>query len=663
MNDAYKKWQEDKNFIIDNDHLKEKSYIFSSFPTANKYGFQTGNIRPLLYGDVLSRYERLLNKNVLYPVGFNTLAESSFIESRKSANVLNDNLAKTFLNQMLKLGIGVNDQKIMDMRHDEYLSNLQLDFIELYDRGYIEYKNTIGYQDNKSKKIYDYMVKPEESTKIQFKGFVLKCGSIIDDVIKDINKLNIEDDVKEKLIAAFDGRDTLLIELETSIGTKLNISFENPWMIGGVTYILLNPDFIDVMPLCDSNEVLNIKSYIEKKDQLYVYSGNYCTNPLTGNKIPILISDMNKSPIYAGNPFINSDDRLFASNEGFEIIDILDDDGLLINSDFLNGMIEKEANLAITLAFTDGGLAQSKKEYFHKDILLSSTDPFGALFPFLNDDGKLYSLRDFLPLSFSVQFRPILNEKCDVPGSIMSGTINSLFTIGMAPILAILYDEIGSNESMFSKIAIDEFIDWGEIKQLSVSEDIIYAGILMPIIINNIIRREAPFTPRLIKNVKIIKDTYDKDHNNIKRSNNNMLDFDLLCESYSPDAIRAYFMMGKIDDDFIYDEDILKEIDEFVKRITITVLNPTYVSENKLDYEFFNLENKSKMYLNENRVSDYARLVLEFSNNIILNNKLTEEQLLSYLSVIYPLMPYLSEESYSRLFDSKYSIINEGWPC
>ena len=283
MNDAYKKWQEDKNFIIDNDHLKEKSYIFSSFPTANKYGFQTGNIRPLLYGDVLARYERLLNKNVLYPVGFNTLAESSFIESRKSANVLNDNLAKTFLNQMLKLGIGVNDQKIMDMRHDEYLSNLQLDFIELYDRGYIEYKNTIGYQDNKSKKIYDYMVRPEDSTKIQLKGFVLKCGSVIDDVMKNINQLNIEEDIKERLINAFDGRDTLLIELETSIGTKLNISFENPWMIGGVTYILLNPDFIDVMPLCDPNEVLNIKSYIEKKDQLYVYSGNYCTNPLTGN--------------------------------------------------------------------------------------------------------------------------------------------------------------------------------------------------------------------------------------------------------------------------------------------------------------------------------------------------------------------------------------------
>jgi len=663
MNDAYKKWQEEKNFIIDNDHLKEKCFIFSSFPTANKYGFQTGNVRPLIYGDVIARYERLLNKNVLYPVGFNTLAESSFIESRKSANVLNDNISKTFLNQMLKLGIGVNDQKIMDMRHDEYLSNLQLDFIELYERGYIEYKNTIAYQDTKSKKIYDYMVKTEDSTKIQFKGFVLKCGMIINDVIKDIRNLNLDDDIKEKLIDAFDGRDTLDIELETSIGTKLNISFENPWVIGGVTFILLNPDFLDVIPLCDPNELLNIKSYISKRDQLYVYSGNYCTNPLTGNKIPILISDMHNQSIYPGNPYLSDDDRLFALSEGFEVINIKDENGLLINSDFLNGMIEKEANLAITLAFTEGGLAESKKEYFHKDILLSSNDPFGALFPFLSDDDKLYSLKDYLPLSFSVQFRPVLNEKCDIPGNIMSGTINSLFTIGMAPILAILYDEIGSNESMFSKIAIDEFIDWGTIKQLSISEDIIYQGILMPIILNNIIRKEAPFTPKLVKNVKIIKDTYDKNHDNIKRANNNMLDIDKLCDKYSPDSIRAYFMLSKIDDDFIYDEDILKEIDEFIKKISITILNPTYVSENKLDYEFFDLENKSKMYLNDNRVNDYAKLVLEFSNNIILNHQLKEEQLLSYLSVIYPLLPYLSEESYSRLFDSKYSIINEGWPC
>ena len=145
LNNAYKKWQEEKNFIIDNDHLKEKSFVFSCLPTANKFGFQTGKIRPVLYGDILSRFERMLNKNVLFPVGYNTLAETSFLESRKTSNLLNDDISNAFLNQMLKLGIGVNDQKIMDMRHEEYLSNLQLDFIELYERGYIEYKNTFVY--------------------------------------------------------------------------------------------------------------------------------------------------------------------------------------------------------------------------------------------------------------------------------------------------------------------------------------------------------------------------------------------------------------------------------------------------------------------------------------------------------------------------------------
>lgn len=662
MKDAYKKWQEEKNFIIDNDHLKEKSFVFSSFPTANKIGFQSGKVRPLLIGDLVSRFERLLNKNVLFPVGFNTLAETSFLESRKQSNLLTDDISNAFLNQMLKLGIGVNEQKIMDMRHDEYLSNLQLDFIELYERGYIEYKTINAYQDKKSKKIYDYMVRPENSSLIKTKGFVLKCGQVINDVIKNINELNIDDSIKNDLIGAFDGRNILEVSLDTSVGSKLNIGLENPWMLGSITYILLNPDFIDVTKYIDPNEILNINSYIENRDSLYVYSGNYCTNPLTGNEIPILISDMKSAPIYSGSPFINDDDRLFAINEGFEIIDILDEDGILINSDFINGMIKNEANLAITLAFTDMGLAIEKKEYFHKEILLSSTDPFGALFPFLEDDDKLYSLKDFLPFSFSVQFRPVLNEKCDVPGSIMQGTINSLFTIGMAPILSILYDELGSNESIFSKIASDEFIDWGEIKLLTVNSDMIYSSILMPIIINHIIRKESPFVPKLIKNVKIVKDTYDKNHDSIKRSNNNMLDFDKLCEKYSPDAIRTYFLMNDTKQDFIYDENVLAEVNKFINDISVTILNPVYTKEKKLEYEFFDFENKTKMYLMENKVTEYVKMVLNFSNDIILKNHLTEEQLLSYLAIIYPLMPYLAEESYERLFDAKYSIVNEGWP-
>ena len=45
---------------------------------------------------------------------------------------------------MLKLGIGVNQSKLMNMRHDEYLSNLQLDFIDLYKKGYLSESAAYG---------------------------------------------------------------------------------------------------------------------------------------------------------------------------------------------------------------------------------------------------------------------------------------------------------------------------------------------------------------------------------------------------------------------------------------------------------------------------------------------------------------------------------------
>ena len=73
--ELYLKWQKDNNFSMDKDRLKEKLYLFSSIPNANSYGFQNGKIREIMYADVLLKYQRLQNKNVLFPLGFNTLCQ------------------------------------------------------------------------------------------------------------------------------------------------------------------------------------------------------------------------------------------------------------------------------------------------------------------------------------------------------------------------------------------------------------------------------------------------------------------------------------------------------------------------------------------------------------------------------------------------------------
>lgn len=663
MKDAYKKWQDDKNFIIDGDKLKGKSFVFSSFPTANKYGYQSGKVRPLIYGDIIARYERMLNKNVLYPVGFNTLAETSFIESRKASNMLTDDISNAFLNQMLKLGIGVNEQKIMDMRHEEYLSNLQMDFIELYERGFIVYKETTVYQDKKSKKIYDYMQAKPEYEPLKMKAFVLKCAGIIENVLNDIDELNISSDLKNSLKDAFDKKEVLRISLETEAGEDLIIMPDEPELLGGVTYIFLNPDLMDVMPYVSEDEIDNVREYIRNPEGMFVYSGNYCTNPLTGYQIPIFISQIHNQAVYTGNPASNEEDKLLADNEGFETIDIFDYNGLLIHSDFLNGLDKEEGRKEIFKGFIESGIAESKFIYEHTDILISSNDPFGALFPFLDDRGELYSLIDFLPYSFSVQFRPVLDEKCDIPGNPIPGTMNSLFVLGMAPILAPLYDELGTNEHIFSAFAEDEFMAWGSIKSLAIDDDMQYSLILMPIVLNNIIRTQLPNVPKIFNDIKLIPDTYDVNHENIQRSNNNMINIDELTEKFNPDAVRSYFMLSSIEDDFIFNIENLKELNTFIEALRIKVLNSTFVLENNLDFEFFEFENKSKILLEENEVIKYVNRIMRFSADIVLKERLTKDQMLTYLRVIYPILPFLSEEGYEELFNSKYSIINEGWPC
>jgi leucyl-tRNA synthetase len=83
----YQKWLDNRSFIVENDRLKDKSYVFSSFTRCDNYGFLDGNVRPYILADIYSRYLRMRDKNVLMPVGFNTLSAKSFIESKRSNNL------------------------------------------------------------------------------------------------------------------------------------------------------------------------------------------------------------------------------------------------------------------------------------------------------------------------------------------------------------------------------------------------------------------------------------------------------------------------------------------------------------------------------------------------------------------------------------------------
>ena len=131
----------------------------------------------------------------------------------------------------------------------------------------------------------------------------------------------------------------------------------------------------------------------------------------------------------------------------------------MINSDFLNGVRVEKAKDMLIDAFLDAGMCKVNTYYDKKEILVSSSDTLGALIPFLKDDNHIYSLKKHLPFEFSVQYRPILGSDVDVPGRVIDGSINHIFSTGMLPILSLIYDGIGGSSSLFSKETINMFLE------------------------------------------------------------------------------------------------------------------------------------------------------------------------------------------------------------
>ncbi len=660
-----KKWQQDKSFAIENDRLKKKSYIFTPFPKTNQYGFQNGDIRRYILCDALARYQRMQGKNVLFPTGCHSLCNTSFVENKKYSNLLNDDISKMYNSQMYRLGIGINEGKHIDMRHEEYLANLQQAFLDLYERGYIEYKECKAYYDKKKNKIFDFMNRPKEYQIITQRCFVIKIKDLLPEILQDIEQLDCQDEVHSLLMQALNPKKIMWLELGVSNGAMLSIRLDEPQYMGGISFIFLNPEYIDITQYVDINEYHSVFSYLEGNDEdaMFAFSGLYARNPLTGKEIPIFISTMFHQEIYLGIPGIDEDDQVLAEEQGLEMISILDH-GVLKNSDFLDNLSPEEAKETIFSAFTEAEMARIEVIYQNDEIILSSLDNFGPLFPFLEDKdtNEIYPLTGHLPYAFSSKLRPVLADNVDIVGTTMNGTINNLFTEGLCPILAMLYDNIGSIISIFSEEAIEEYISWNGIEYMLLDDKGIYSSLFMPMVFYRIIEKEKNrLLPKLFHKIELCSKTVDISFNDIKRSNNNLIDMDSILNKYSSDAIRCFSVSMELREPFIFDtyrlEDIHKEIMNLEQRLTETKEENATV-----DYALFNLIKEVNEALTNQCVIQYTKLIHGFIEEYVIPYGLSYHQTLVLLKLIYPLMPFLAEDLYAKLSKSKYSIINEDWP-
>jgi leucyl-tRNA synthetase len=649
-----KLWEKNKSFIIENDRIKPKKYIYTPFFRANSYGFNNADIRRLVASDVMARFYRFTYNNVLFPTGYNTLANTAFIENRRLNDVA-DNISDIFNNQMLRLGIGINPNKDINMNSKEYISLLQQAFIDLYKKNYIKYDNCECYYDKSNNKIFDRINKPSELPINNIKTFYLDISSVINDLIKKIDNLDCE--VKNEMINFLNPKEYLKITLSMSNGEELDIKMSDPELLGGISYILINPEHIDITHYIEPSEEESIIEFLNSDNGSdVVFTGLFAKNPLTGFDIPVFISPIYNESYHLGIPGVCDEDRELAISNELDIIEIMDGE-LLVESDFLSGYSREDARMMLIDAFLDAEMASVERVYEHNKILVSSLDSFGALFPFLEDKelNKIHSLEGYLPYAITDKLRAELDSSCDVIGMKMNGTINNLFIEGINPILSILYDDIGFVTSIFSNDAKKEYVNWNNIDYMCIKDNEFIYSLFMQIVFQTIIEKELNITFGNYSDIISTKNIIDNKGNEISKKNNNIIDFDKILNTYMSDSIRFYSLTSPLDEEFIFSNHSLFEIDEFTKRMHYLLL--TDFNSRKLDYIINNLLLNCKEHLENKNVCEYIQEILEFFKYDIRG--FNDEHALIISKLIYPICPFIAEEVYQKRFNGKYSIVNE----
>ena len=204
----------------------------------------------------------------------------------------------------------------------------------------------------------------------------------------------------------------------------------------GVTFMVLAPESEWVAKLTSASQKADVEAYLEqvlKKNERErmaakavtgVFSGSYAVNPLTGEEVPVWISEYVLAGYGTGAimavPAHDSRDYAFAKKFNLPIIPLIEGadvseesfdakEGIMMNSGFLNGLSVKEAIPAAIDYVEAHGIGHRKVNFRIRDAIFSRQRYWGEPFPVCYKDGIATPLpMEALPLTLPEidQYKP-----------------------------------------------------------------------------------------------------------------------------------------------------------------------------------------------------------------------------------------------------------------
>ncbi|MGN1002235.1 MAG: leucine--tRNA ligase [Oscillospiraceae bacterium] len=419
-----KVWDEKKPYAAVTGSDKPKFYGLVEFPYPSGEGLHVGHPRPYTAMDIVSRKKRMEGYNVLFPIGYDAFGlptENYAIKNKvHPAEVTKRNIAR-FTQQLKMLGYSFDWDRVVDTTDPKYYKWTQWIFLQLFKNG-LAYKTKMPVNWCTSCKC---VLANEEVVN----GVCERCGAPVvrkeksqwmlaitkyaQRLIDDLDDLDYIERVKIQQ-RNWIGRSTgAEVDFATTAGDTLTVFTTRPDTLFGATYMVMAPEHAFLAKWADKLENIDeVRAYQEAaarksdfertemaKDKTGVkLCGVRAINPVNGREIPIFISDYVLSSYGTGAimavPGHDDRDWEFAKKFGCEIIEVVaggdvtkeaytvkDESGILVNSEFLNGLTVKDAIPAMIRWLEEKGIGHEKVNYKLRDWVFSRQRYWGEPIP------------------------------------------------------------------------------------------------------------------------------------------------------------------------------------------------------------------------------------------------------------------------------------------
>lgn len=441
-------WDENQTFKVTEDekYPKEKRmYVLDMFPYPSAAGLHVGHPEGYTATDIYSRYLRMNGYNVLHPMGFDAFglpAENYAIKTGTHPKITTEENIKHFIKQIKSLGFSYDWNRCVSTCDPEYYKWTQWIFLQLYKKGLAyEAQTPINWCPSCLTGLANEEVKEGRCercgsivTHKTIRQWILKITEYADRLDKDLESLDWSESVKlmqHNWIGKSTGAEvTFTVADKDGNPTDKNLTVYTTRCdtLFGATYMVVSPEHKIVPEITTTEQKAAVDAYIDaaakksdlertdlNKDKTGVFSGSYAINPVNGKLIPIWIADYVLISYGTGAimavPAHDTRDWDFAKKFNLPIIEVLKsevdvqkqawtEDGIHVNSDFLNGLNKKDAIEKMLDFLEEKKIGRKAINYKIRDWVFSRQRYWGEPIPLIHcpDCGTVPVPEEELPL-------------------------------------------------------------------------------------------------------------------------------------------------------------------------------------------------------------------------------------------------------------------------